>query len=552
MSNVRETMRRLLPLGFVLAAMTTAATTAPPVGDVHWQIRRDAAERSSIMESLHALTDLHGPRLTGSPALDGAARWAVQQLTAWGLVNARLEPWEFGHEGWSNERLAVHVVSPVKDALVAEPLAWTPGTDGPVTAPLYHLVAPARSSERDLRAFLDGVGDAVARRIVLVGEPQAVPVSFAPHARRHEEDELRRRFDPVAPTRPSPPAREAERDDPTELTARRAALIIDEFLVARGALARIDDAAREHGQIRAFSNRTYDVSRAVPTVVMRNEDFGRLARLMGAGHTVTVEIDLVNRTWPAGRTQHNVVAEIPGTDKAEEIVMLGAHLDSWHAATGATDNAIGVAVVMEAVRILQALETRPRRTVRIALWTGEEQGLLGSRAYVREQFGTFENPEPAYHRFSGYVNIDSGTGRPRGMTVFGPAEAAAVLRDALTPLADLGVVGATHTSVRRTGSSDHTSFNAAGLPGIHVLLDPIEYSTTTWHTNLDTYERIVEDDARRAAIAAATTVYHLATRDEPLPRFRPDEMPPPGAPRDRPEPERTPERQPPVPTTEGS
>ena len=209
--------------------------------------------------------------------------------------------------------------------------------------------------------------------------------------------------------------------------------------------------------------------------------------------------------------------------------MLGGHLDSWHAATGATDNAIGCAVMMEAVRILTAVGARPRRTIRVALWSGEEQGLLGSRAYVRQHFGTFEDPKPEYAKLSAYINMDSGTGRVRGLTAFGPAATGNVLREATASFKDLGMLGATTTRSRGTGGTDSTNFNAAGLPGINTILDPIQYQTYTWHTNLDTYERIVEDDVKKAAMVIAGTVYHLAMRDELLPRFSKEEMPPPRA-----------------------
>ena len=298
-----------------------------------------------------------------------------------------------------------------------------------------------------------------------------------------------------------------------------------EFLLAAGALVRVNDAGRDHGQIRAFANNTYDPGRAIPTVVLRNEDYGRISRLLADGEKVELEFDIVNRIYPEGRTSYNATAEIPGT--TDEIVMVGGHLDSWHAATGATDNAIGCAVAMEAVRILKAIGVTPRRTIRLALWSGEEQGLRGSRAYVRQQFGTFEEPKPAYSRLSGYVNIDYGTGRVRSMTVFGPATAAGALREALVPFKDLGVLGANSMRNRQSGNSDHSSFSEAGLPGINMLQDPIEYDSHTWHSNLDTYERIVEEDVIKSAIVLAATLYHLATRDELLPRFTKDEMPPP-------------------------
>jgi len=294
-------------------------------------------------------------------------------------------------------------------------------------------------------------------------------------------------------------------------------------------LVRINDAGRDHGQIRAFGpgngNSGGQGTVLPPTVVMRNEDYGRIWRLLNDGRAVELEFDIVNTTYPEGRTAYNVVAEIPGTDKADEVVMLGGHLDSWHAGTGATDNAIGCAVMMEAARILVAVGAKPRRTVRLALWTGEEQGLLGSQAYVREHFGTAEEPKPAFARFAGYINMDTGTGMARGLNVFGPPETAAILREVVAPMRDLGVLGAMATRSRQRGGTDHTSFNEAGLPGINVIQDPIEYGSYTWHTNLDTYERIVEDDVKKAAIVVASTVYHLAMRDEPLPRFKTDEMP---------------------------
>jgi Zn-dependent M28 family amino/carboxypeptidase len=240
---------------------------------------------------------------------------------------------------------------------------------------------------------------------------------------------------------------------------------------------------------------------------------------------VEIELDIVNRSFPEGATQYNVIAEIPGTDKAAEVVMLGGHLDSWHAATGATDNAIGCATMLEAIRILNAIGVKPRRTIRVALWSGEEQGLLGSQAYVKEHFGTFESPKPEYANFAGYFNIDSGTGRARAMTVFGPSDAADILREATAPFLDNGFIGIMTTTSRRRGGSDHTSFNEVGLPGIGVQQDPIEYQSHTWHTNLDTYERVIEDDARQSAMVIAAAVYHLAMRDQQLPRLAKDEMP---------------------------
>ena len=205
--------------------------------------------------------------------------------------------------------------------------------------------------------------------------------------------------------------------------------------------------------------------------------------------------------------------------------MLGGHLDSWHSATGATDNAIGCAIMMEAARLIKTLGLKPRRTIRVALWSGEEQGLLGSQAYVKSHFGSAEAPGPDYEKFGGYFNIDSGTGRIRGAIVFGPTAAADIIREILKPFKEEGVVGAIATSSRASGGSDNSSFNNAGLPGIWLGQDPIEYFSHTWHTNLDTYERILEDDVKKDAVLVAWTIYQLANRDELLPRFTKAEMP---------------------------
>lgn len=524
-------MKQRLTFVSLIAVMIAASVPAAQEGidkDIQWKIRREATDNSQIMPTLHVLTDVHGPRLTGSPSLKAAQEWVVQETTRWGLRNAKLEPWNFGHPGWANERLSVHAIAPFKDALVAEALAWTPGTNGAITAQVVQLVIPSAPTKDALTKFFDDHRARVKGKFVLVGQPGVVPVTILPAPKRRDDNDVRAQYDPVSPQQPNfgGGGGPAARPDPNVVPAAQVAEQFDQFLVAAGAAGRINDAGREHGQIRAFNNRTFDVAKAVPTVVMRNEDFGRIARVLAGGTPVELEMHVVNRTYPEGATSYNVVAEIPGTDKAQEVVMLGGHIDSWHAATGATDNAIGCATMMEAIRILQALGVKPRRTIRLALWSGEEQGLLGSQAYVKEHFGMAENPKPGHANFAGYFNIDSGTGRARGMSVFGPTEAAAILRDATRPFADNGFFGTNATQSRRRGGSDHTSFNEAGLPGIGVQQDPIEYGSHTWHTNLDTYERIIEQDAQQSAMVIAAAVYHLAMRDQLLPRLPKDRMPP--------------------------
>ena len=271
----------------------------------------------------------------------------------------------------------------------------------------------------------------------------------------------------------------------------------------------------------------YDVAKTIPTAIVRNDDYGRIERLLADGEDVKLEFNIVNHSYPEGKTSNNVVAEIPGSDKADEIVMLGGHFDSWHAATGATDNGIGSAIMMEAVRVIQSMGLKPRRTIRVALWSGEEEGLLGSLAYVKQHFGTAEEPKPEWSKLDVYFNVDTGTGRIRGASVFGPPEAAAALRPLFKDFADFGVGGISTTNSRATGGTDSTSFNNAGLPGVGCSQDPIDYNVLTHHTNLDTYERILPDDVKKDAAIIAAAVWHASMRDQMIPRFTKEAMPAP-------------------------
>jgi carboxypeptidase Q len=520
-------MKRTICLIALLVAPVAAQERSS--ADINAKIRQEENSHSQIMRTLHFLTDVHGPRLTGSPSLKAAGEWAVKTMESWGFVNGHLEPWDFGHPGWSNERLTAHVVSPVKDALTAEVVAWTPGTNGVIRAEAYQLGLPERPAAAELASFLASERGKVKGRIVLVGKATAVPVNLNPPAKRRPDDQVRTQYDPNNPNAGQfgRGGRGGPQGPPPPMTANEINRQVDEFLVASGARLRINDAAREHGQIIAFNNRTFDLAKAVPTVVLRNEDYGRISRILADGTPVQLEFDIVNTVYPEGATAYNAIAEIPGSDKRDEVVMLGGHLDSWHSATGATDNAIGCAVMMEAARILKAIGASPRRTIRVALWSGEEQGILGSQAYVKQHFGSFEQPKPEYAKLAAYLNIDSGTGHARGAGVFGPPPAAAIVREALKPFEDLGVFGAAATRSRTIGGTDSTAFNNAGLPGIGFGQDPIEYNTHTHHTNLDTYERIIESDARDSAVVIAATLYQLAMRDGMLPRFTREEMPAP-------------------------
>jgi hypothetical protein len=433
-----------------------------------------------------------------------------------------------------NDRASGYVLSPVHDQLTFKVLAWTPSTNGTITGQVFQLVPPEKPKQEDLTAYLTSVKDKVKGKMVMVGKTDPVPVVMEVAPRRMDDKVAAERFDPKNPNAGQFGPRAGQgppQPEPGVLTPLQINQQIDEFLLANGALMRLNDAHMTNGHIRAFQNRTYDPAKVVPTVVLRNEDFGRLGRILADGNPVDgspvqLEFNIQNKIFPEGKTTYNTIAEIPGTDKKDEVVMLGGHLDSWHSATGATDNAIGCAIMMEAARILKALGVKPRRTIRVALWSGEEEGLLGSQAYVKEHFGTAENPKPEFAKFNGYFNIDSGTGRVRGLGVFGPPEDADILRQIVTPFADLGVAGVIANKNRRAGGTDSTSFSQAGLPGIGMAQDPIEYFNDTWHTNFDTYERIIEDDVKKAAIVAAASLYQLAMREEMLPRFSQADMPP--------------------------
>ncbi|HEX6976681.1 MAG TPA: M20/M25/M40 family metallo-hydrolase, partial [Vicinamibacterales bacterium] len=551
---------RTIPCAVLLSAAATLPFAAQERvdADINAKIRDEGMNRSQVMRTLHYLADVYGPRVTGSPQLKAAGEWAIREMTSWGMTNGHLEPWDFGHPGWVNERLAVHVTSPVKDSLVAEALAWTPGTDGKrVTAKALNLVVPdgpevapsadapqgrggrgpqrLGPTEAELTAYLDSIKSQVAGAAVLVGRPTVPAINFNAPSLRTPDEQVRQSYDPNAPAGPGRGNRgggagRGRGDQPADrLTAAQVAQKIDAFLVANKAALRINDAARPHGQIIAFNNRTYDPAAAIPTIVMRNEDYGRIARILADKTPVTLDFEIVNTMYPEGNTAYNTIAEIPGTDKKDEVIMLGGHLDSWHSATGATDNAIGCAIMMEAARILKALKVQPRRTIRVALWSGEEEGLLGSLAYVKEHFGSFEQQKPEWKNLVAYLNIDTGTGRLRGASVFGPPSAARTLAEMFKPFEEFGIYGASATTSRATGGTDSTSFNNAGLPGVGFRQDPIEYNSHTHHTNLDTYERVIPEDVKQAAVIVASTIYHLSMRDEALARFASSDMPAPPA-----------------------
>lgn len=535
--------------------------TATDMAAIQAQLRaQETPENSKIMWIEHELTDVYGPRLTGTPNLKAADDWAVKTMASFGMANTHLEPYPFVPErldyvvpGWDNLTLQADAVTPFHGQLIVKPLHWTPSTAGLVTAQAVLITPPGMApagrgvtpppmpTQAEMDAYFAQTGPLVRDKIVLVGNPRVVPVNFNPAPLRRPDQFWNCQFN-LAPDDPACASMRRGRGrggrgpqappDPSRLTRQQVTTQFDAFLLKNGVKVRINDSGMDHGVIVAYNNPTYDITKEVPTVVMRNDDYGRIARVLADGTPVTLRFNIVNTVYPAGKTVYDAIGEIPGTDKKNEVVMLGGHLDSWNNATGATDNAIGSAMMMEAARILLASHLHPRRTIRVALWSGEEEGLLGSLAYVDNHFGSFEHQKPEYKDLVAYLNIDDGTSKPRGANVFGPPEAAKQVGSILAPFHDWGFMGSSASTSRRTGGTDSTSFNQAGLAGINLEQDPIEYQPFTWHTNLDTYERIVPEDVREGAAEIAAAAYALAMSDEPLPRFAPAQMPPPPHPVD--------------------
>jgi carboxypeptidase Q len=521
-------MRRLL-LGAALAgaALTVRAADEPVDLDMVNRIRDEGLNRSKVMETAARLTDRIGPRLTNSPQAREALEWTRAQLAEWGLANAHLESWGPFGRGWSYEQAVVRIVTPVATPLMAVPKAWTPGTEGAVRGPAMRV-----KIEKDADA--DALKGKLAGRVLLVSEPREIKDLDKPLFDRYTAGEL----EDLAHYGPEPRRREGPPIDRESILRRtRLQKRLRAFFKEEGVLATLEASDRERGIVRVMGGGSREAGEdpGVPALVVAAEHYNRLARLLDSGKDVEVEVDVRARFHDGDPNGQNTIAEIPGTDRRGEVVMLGAHLDSWHAGTGATDNAAGVSVAMEAVRILQALGVKPRRTIRIGLWTGEEQGLFGSRGYVREHFGSRPEPEgeekelpsflrramgpltlkPDHARLSAYFNLDNGTGRVRGIYTQQNVAAGPIFEAWLRPFADLG---ATTVTNRDTSSTDHVAFDRVGLPGFQFIQDDTEYSTVTHHTNIDVYDRLQKDDLIQASVVMASFVYHAAMRDAMFPR----------------------------------
>jgi len=492
---------RLLP-ALLLVALAPAGAVAQVASeavdlDVVQRIRDEGLERSHIPELAHHLTEVIGPRLTGSPGMKKANEWTAETFREWGLSNVRIEPWgEFGR-GWEMEDYEGRILSPFEQPLPGVPSAWTGSTNGTVRGQAMVMHADRRE---DLVQF------EVKGKILLLDEPQPVDL-FEDIERRASLESL---LTPPAPEE-SPEMSDADRERMyVRFWAERE---VASAAGQEGALAVLRISGANDGVIRGGGNgsRAAGAPEGLPQVIISREQYNQIWRDLEGGTPVEIELNVKNRFFEDDLQQYNTLAEIPGTDKADEYVMLGAHLDSWHFAGGATDNGAGSVVMMEAMRILKTLGLQPRRTVRIALWSGEEQGLLGSRGWVAN------HPE-LNAKISAYVNVDNGTGRIRGIWDQSNEKAIPVFEQILWPFRDLGVVAVKHGD---TGGTDHLSFDAAGIPGFNFIQDPIEYSLNTHHSTLDSYDHLVIDDLKQAAVVVAATVYALAQRDEMMPRKAP-------------------------------
>ncbi len=520
---VRRAPWALLALPLAAAALRAQAPAAAPRGDVPdpalvARIEDEGFNRSQVMDVMSWLTDVHGPRLTGSPALRAAADWAAKTMTGWGLANVKLEPWGPFGRGWSNERFSLQAVTPQAWPVLAYPSAWTPGTNGAVTGQAVLVLGDSLPDLARYRGQLRG-------KFVLVGAPRDVPARFTPQASRRSDADLDALAQAPAPQPGAVRIGAAAAGGPNanavlaaaQFRAARSKLFVDEGVAAVLLQGQGDD-----GTVFVSStggSRDTVATPMVPTVVLAAEHYGRIARTLAKGVPVTLELNAQNKWYDADRNAFNVIAELPGSDKTlkDEVVMIGAHFDSWHAGTGATDNAAGSAVMMEALRILKAAKIPLKRTVRIALWTGEEQGLLGSRAYVKDHFLDLQTggAKPEHEKLSVYFNVDNGTGKIRGVYMQGNAAARPVFDAWMTPFKPLGMRTLT---LANTGGTDHLSFDAIGIPGFQFIQDEVEYGTRTHHSNMDVYERIQPDDMKWNSVVVATFVMQAANRDQRFPR----------------------------------
>jgi hypothetical protein len=524
-------------------APTAARVYTAPKADID-KIRNEGMNRSQVMPTLSYLTDVIGGRLTNSPSMKRANEWTRDTMAKWGMQNARLEAWGPFGRGWSLKGFTAQVVEPQTIPVIAYPKAWSPSTKGAVIGEVVWLDARTEADLAKYKGQLRG-------KIVLVVPPRELKAEFEGLGKRRTDEELAKL---AAAPNPNDAAQPQQQASPEQLqqfrqaqlqSAKRMSFLLDEgaavivdtsgkgsggtLFVSGASVAQVIPAKEEDfftaPRLTAYQKEAE--TRMIPQMTMATEDYNRLVRMIRQGVKPKMTVNIQAQYHDDDLMGYNTIAEIPGTDPQlkDEIVMVGAHLDSWHSAGGATDNASGSAVAMEAARIILASGLKPRRTIRVALWSGEEQGLHGSREYVKQQFGEMKGARqgqrgelvktPNYEKFSAYYNLDNGTGKIRGVYMQGNDAVSPIFKAWLEPFKDLG---ATTVTLSNTGGTDHLSFDRIGLPGFQFIQDEIEYSTRTHHSNQDTYDRIQAEDMKQAATIMAAFAYQTAMMDEKLPR----------------------------------
>ena len=515
--------------GLVLIALPSVCVAAKPDLEVVNAIRDQGFNHSQVMQTLQHLTDKIGPRLTNSPRMREASTWTQQRMQTWGLANAHQEAFEFGR-GWSFDKAHVELLSPRKTSLHGIPLAWTPATVGNIEGDVVFLDAVTEAELQKYKGKLKG-------KVVMLNEALDVDEPKREISKRYSAAELldMKNFNVKAPASHEHPPQDS-------IEQRRKML---NFSVAREVFLKTEQAGAalfrsswDGGLIRVMGqNHRVGKTFPVPALMLPVEHYNMLARMLESGTTPRVSLGVDATFYDDDVNAHNTIAEIPGSPDSKEVVMLGAHLDSWHGATGGVDNAAGVAITMEVMRILKTIGLQPKRTVRIGLWSGEEQGLNGSAAYVEQHFAI--RPKPAdpveralpkwvwaspgwpitkladYDQMSVYFNIDNGGGKLRGMYTQGNAAMRPQLTDWFAQVADLTEGTISNNS---TFSTDHMSFDNVGLPGFQFIQDPLDYFTRLHHTHVDSYDHVIAEDMKQAAVVLATIVYNAANADARMPR----------------------------------
>lgn len=538
---------------FLAIAVATSLLTSPLAAqqdstlEVVAKIKNEAFANSQVMDTLASLTDLYGPRLTASPEFQQAADWAMGRLKEYGLSNVHAEPWGPFGRSWSLQTYTLEMTAPRYSHLVAAPLAWSAPTHGvqtgdvlfaPVTQPANRFDLNKRKEalheyEEKWRGKLKG-------KIVLISDPKTPPPTTSPLFKRYTDAELAEIAQAPAPAiKRNIPFDQlkfpSEQEEAFKYMSSLPPSVMDElfdryselndeqgrFFHDEGAVGVIRDDSRAHnGLIFAEAAGSYKTKNPPPppTFVVTEEQYSRMTRLIDNKQTVTLRMNLEAKVDDKDVNGLDLIGEIPGQTKPDEIVMVGAHFDSWHTGTGATDNGAGSAVMIEVMRILKTLNVKLDRTVRIGLWSGEEQGLLGSRAYIKAHFGdpkTMELKHGEWDKFDAYLNLDNGSGKIRGVYLQGNDAARPLFQHMLEPYHDMG---ASTLTLKNTGGTDHLSFDAVGLPGFQFIQDPLDYGTVTHHSDMDTYSHAIQEDLMQASAIIATLVYDISNRPEQFPR----------------------------------